>query len=226
VSERGWLGERGVRVGGSQRVAGTWPPAAPGIRWFSARATVVGRADLTELDAAETARAAEFAFPADRHLYQVAHVMLRRVLAGKLGAEPGELRFGREPCPLCGRAAGRPVLAAGGPCFSLAHSGDAIVIAVADHPVGVDVERRTPRCLCPVTGAMPAADARAVAALAEPARHEAILRWWVRAEAVLKCTGAGIAHGTGGTALPRQGAPGVTDLAAPTGYLAAFAAHG
>jgi 4'-phosphopantetheinyl transferase len=225
-------------------------PAPPAdVWWFCAPDIVLGPADLAALSAEEKARAASFAFPADRHRYQVAHVMLRRVLAGKLGAEPGELAFGREPCPRCGKPSGRPVLASGGrpgaapggrpgaasrgePCFSLAHSGDMIVIAVAGHRVGVDLERQTARCLCFLTDTMHPHDAAAVAALAEPDRHEVILRWWVRAEATLKCAGAGIAHGMGGTALlspdsaaGQSGAAGqsVTDLAAPEGYRAALA---
>jgi 4'-phosphopantetheinyl transferase len=166
-----------------------------------------------------------FAFPADRYRYQAAHVMLRRVLAGHLGAQPGELAFGREPCPRCGRPSGRPVLASG-PCFSLAHSGDMIVIAVAHGPVGVDLERHTERCLCLLTGAMHAADAAVVVPLGEADRHRAILRWWVRAEAALKCTGAGIAHGMDAAAWLGPGSygpPPVTDLAAPPGYRAALA---
>jgi 4'-phosphopantetheinyl transferase len=200
---------------------------AADIWWFDAAATALSRGELAVLGAGEADRAASFAFPADRHRYQVAHVMLRRVLAGRVGAEPRELAFGREPCPRCGRPSGRPVLASGaGPCFSLAHSGDMIVIAVAGDRVGVDLERQTQRCVCFLAGTMHPADAAFVAPLAEPARHDAILRWWVRAEAALKCTGAGIAHGMDATALIGQasaGSPPVMDLAAPTGYRAALA---
>ena len=41
--------------------------------------------------------------------------------------------------------------------------------------------------------------------LPEPERHLAVIRWWVRAEAVLKCAGTGIAHGM--DAFPVLGAP-------------------
>jgi phosphopantetheinyl transferase len=41
--------------------------------------------------------------------------------------------------------------------------------------------------------------------LPEPERHHAVIRWWVRAEAVLKCAGTGIAHGM--DAFPVLGAP-------------------
>jgi len=193
--------------------------------WFSAPDIALGPADLAALSPAETARAASFAFPTDRHRYQVAHVMLRRVLAGRAGAEPGELAFGRERCPCCGKASGRPVLASvAGPCFSLAHSGDLVVIAVAGDRVGVDLERRTARCLCFLTDTMHPDDAAAVGPLREPDRHEAILRWWVLAEASLKRDGAGIAHGMAGAPLLNPVGPQpVTDLAAPAGYRAALA---
>jgi 4'-phosphopantetheinyl transferase len=206
------------------------------------------------LDARETARAAAFVFPADRHRYQVAHVMLRQVLAGRLGTEPGRLVFTREPCPTCGGPSGKPVLAsppgsdAAGLSFSLAHSGNAVVIAVAGQPVGVDVEREATGCVCSLATAMHPSDAAIVAVLPEPERHAAVIRWWVRAEAVLKCAGTGIGHGMDAFAVLRgpagakvtpgppweSGASGWADaagcsftpLSAPKGYQAAIALPG
>jgi 4'-phosphopantetheinyl transferase len=229
------------------------------VSWIDVRGVTLGPADLGDLDARETARAAAFVFPADRHRYQVAHVMLRRVLAGYLGAEPGGLMFAREPCPTCGDPSGKPVLArpADGPgraapglSFSLAHSGDAVAIAVAGQPVGVDVEREAAGCVCSLVTAMHPSDAAVVEALPEPERHAAVIRWWVRAEAVLKCAGTGIGHGmdafpvlggpvrnkvSPGPRLPWEpDVPGWADaagcsfapLSAPKGYQAAIAQPG
>ena len=244
------------------------------VSWFDTRDVTLSPADLADLDVRETARAAAFVFPADRHRYQVAHVMLRRVLAGYLGSEPGRLVFAREPCPTCGGPSGKPVLAgpplagpplaaatepspagpatAGSPApfFSLAHSGTAGVIAVAGQPVGVDVEREATGCVCSLVTAMHPGDAAIVEQLPEPDRHGAVIRWWVRAEAVLKCAGTGIAHGmdafavlgglvrnraSAGSRLPWEpGAPGWADaagcsfapLSAPKGYQAAIALPG
>jgi len=209
------------------------------VSWFDIRDITLSAADLADLDVPETARAAAFVFPADRHRFQVAHVMLRRVLAGYLGSEPGGLVFTREPCPTCGGPAGKPVLAgqpSPAPSFSLAHSGDAVVIAVAGQPVGVDVEREPAGCVCSLVTTMHPGDAAVVAALPEPERHAAVIRWWVRAEAVLKCTGSGIGHGLdafpvlGGQAWAPaspawSGAPGCSfaALSAPKGYQAAIA---
>jgi 4'-phosphopantetheinyl transferase len=220
------------------------------VSWFDIRGVTLSPADLADLDVRETARAAAFVFPADRHRYQVAHVMLRRVLAGHLGSEPGRLVFARDPCPTCGGPSGKPVLAsqdAPVPAFSLAHSGDAVAIAVAARPVGVDVERDPSGCVCSLVTAMHPSDAAVVEPLPEPERHAAIIRWWVRAEAVLKCAGAGIGHGLDafpvlGGPVPNKVSPGArpphapgwadaagcsfAPLSAPKGYQAAIALPG
>jgi 4'-phosphopantetheinyl transferase len=158
------------------------------------------------------------------------------VLAGYLGAAPASLLFGRERCPRCG-AAGKPVLlpAPGrgrreAPWFSLAHSGDMVVIAVAGQSVGVDVETEAAGCICALAQALHPADAARTAGLAEPERHDAIITCWVRAEAVLKCTGQGVGHGVGGSPVGTDQAAGVRvnectvrQLPAPPGYRAAVA---
>jgi 4'-phosphopantetheinyl transferase len=205
------------------------------VWWFDTREVTVGPAGLADLDQGERDRAEAFLFPADRHRYQAAHLMLRRVLAGYTGTPPSRLRLRRERCPHCG-APGKPVLPPGAgtvPSFSLTHSGDVVVIAVAGRPVGVDVERDADRCVCSLAQTLHPADAAWVAGLSEPGRHEAIIACWVRAEAVLKCTGQGIGHGLGGFPV-RPGAaagPGVNGctvrpLPAPAGYRAAVALAG
>ena len=210
------------------------PPApAVDVWWFDVRTIGIGPAGIATLDDHERHRAEAFLFDTDRHRYRVAHVMLRRVLAAYQGTRPGELTFGREPCPRCGRACGRPVLAAGGPWFSLSHSGDVVLIAVARRPVGADVERAPAGCVCSLAGALHPDDAGVLARMPERARHEAVITCWVRAEAVLKCSGEGIAHGLGefpvwpaatGTAAGPGGA--VRELPAPPGYQAAIAVAG
>lgn len=208
--------------------------------WFSTRDVGLVPTELAELSAEERERAAALAFTADRRRYQAAHVLLRRVLAGYVGDSPGALRFGRQPCPRCGGPSGRPVLASGGPAaarpwFSLAHSGDAVLITVAGRPVGSDTEQDPAGCVCSLAGTMHPADARAVAGLPEPERHRAVIAWWVRTEAALKCTGEGIAHGLGGFPVlpPVVACPGppvggcvIGALPAPPGYHAAVALAG
>jgi len=217
------------------------PDGIVDVWWFDTRTVTVGSSGLDELDRGERSRAKAFVFPADRHRYQVAHVMLRRVLASYAGTAPGQLLLGREPCPHCG-AAGKPVLlpeccpppgAGPVPSFSLTHSGDMVVIAVAGRQVGVDAERDAIGCVCSLAQALHPGDAAWVAGLDEQDRHEAIITCWVRAEAVLKCTGQGVGHGLGGFPVgPRHAADlsvsgcTVRQLAAPPGYQAAVAVAG
>jgi 4'-phosphopantetheinyl transferase len=208
------------------------------VWWFDTRTVAVTPAGLAGLDRGERSRAAAFLFPADRRRYQVAHITLRQVLAGYTGTAPGALPLDREPCPRCG-AAGRPVLRPGPgpgavPSFSLAHSGDVVVIAVAARPVGVDVEREGDRCVCPLAGDLHPADTAWVTGLGgERERHQAIITCWVRAEAALKCTGQGIGHGLGGfpvrpgrSAALRVNGCMAGQLAGPPGYRAAVALAG
>jgi 4'-phosphopantetheinyl transferase len=213
------------------------PPPGVDVWWFDSRTVAVGPADTADLDSAERSRAGAFLFDADRHRYQVAHVMLRRVLAAYLRTRPAGLTFRRELCPRCGEATGRPALGpcAGRPvpCFSLAHSGDMVVIAVAGRPVGVDVERAPAACVCSLAGVLHGDDAGVLARMPEPARHEAVITCWVRAEAVLKCSGEGIAHGLGRFPVWAAGAGAhavhgcaVSELGAPPGYRAAIALAG
>ena len=222
---------------GSTVPSGTTMPSGDlvDVWWFDTRAVTTGPVGLADLSQGERDRAEAFLFPADRHRYQVTHLMLRRLLAGYTGTPPSMLRLAREPCPHCG-APGKPVLEPGPhpvPSFSLTHSGDMVIIAVAGRPVGVDVERDAAGCVCSLAQALHPADAAWVAGLGEPDRHDAIITCWVRAEAVLKCTGQGIGHGLGGFPVRPGGAAGpavngctVRQLPAPEGYSAAVALAG
>ena len=143
------------------------------VWWLDITSVSVGRAELAELSLEEHKRAAAFAFRADRRRYTAAHVMLRRVLSGYLDFPPSSLVFHREPCPRCGKPTGRPALPLRyGVHFSLAHSGDAVLIAVASQQVGVDVEQQPTGCVCSMSADMNAADAEWGRSLSEagPAR--------------------------------------------------------
>lgn len=206
------------------------PPTAADVWWFDVGALELGPADLSDLRVEERARARGFAFPVDRRRYEAAHVMLRRVLSEYTGVPPVRLTFTRAPCARCGGPEGKPMLSPQpGVHFSLAHVGDAVLVAVACQPVGVDVEKEPGTCVCALSEAMHPGDAATVETLPEPERHEATIGWWVRAEAVLKCTGEGTAHGMDGFAVtagrPDDAANGclLRQLAAPPGYQAALA---
>jgi len=98
---------------------------------------------------------------------------LREIAAEIVGADPADVTV-RARCATCGGAHGRPVLggsrALDGLHASVAHAGDAVVVAVsADGPIGIDAEPRDREAPPGMT-------------LAE----------WVRIEAVLKADGRGL----------------------------------
>ncbi|HEY6294176.1 MAG TPA: 4'-phosphopantetheinyl transferase superfamily protein [Streptosporangiaceae bacterium] len=199
------------------------------------------------LDEAERARLAAYRRAADRDRFLVGCALAKTVIAACTGSRPESVSFDRA-CARCGLPHGKPVVA-GGPQFSVAHSGALIAVAVATDPVGVDVEQLDGRAR-PLGGGDPEALARLVlaeperAALAgvDPAgRARAFLVAWARKEAVAKATGDGlrapfskivVAAAAGPprvTSWPYPQAPGTVsllDLDASPGYVAALAVLG
>ncbi|MEU6171448.1 4'-phosphopantetheinyl transferase superfamily protein [Streptantibioticus parmotrematis] len=150
---------------------------------------------LVLLDAAERERHKAFVRAADRASYAAAHVALRRLLGAYADADPAALEFTRETCPVCAGAHGRPALAGGaGPHFSLSHSADMVLIAVAGTPVGADVERIPEgRFVDDVARSLHPRERDELAALPAQERRAAFARCWTRKEAYLKGTGEGLA---------------------------------
>ncbi|MFM9371358.1 4'-phosphopantetheinyl transferase family protein [Streptomyces sp. Da 82-17] len=185
-------------------------------------------ADLALLDADERARAERLRRPADRLLHVAAHALLRRVLGARLDRDPAGLRFVREPCPGCGGPHGRPALPGAPVHFSLSHSGGLALIALAERPVGVDLELLADAAL--VTDVAAGLHPYERAALAADPAPSAFTRCWTRKEAYLKGTGEGLTTeglrdtlvGTGPHPEP---VPGWTlaDVPVPEGYAAACA---
>ncbi|HEY2429895.1 MAG TPA: hypothetical protein VGI06_13245, partial [Acidimicrobiales bacterium] len=84
--------------------------------------------------AAERARASRFASDDSRRRWLAGRAVLRRVLGAVLGVAPEAVDLHEEP-------GGRLVLSTDvGVHFSLSRAADLVVVAVADRPVGVDVE--------------------------------------------------------------------------------------
>lgn len=178
--------------------------------------------DLTSLlSVAETERAAAFRFPRDRDRYTACHAGLRLLLGARLGCPPREVPIFREDCLNCGEPHGRPAVA-GGPHFSLSHTRSLGLIALADRPVGVDLEPVPD--LTVTEGVAPRlhpTERAELDALPPWSRPLAFARAWVRSEAYLKGLGTGLTRapsldylGTGPT--PAQ-PPGwtVTDVPLP-----------
>ncbi|MFF3492615.1 4'-phosphopantetheinyl transferase family protein [Streptomyces sp. NPDC002795] len=185
------------------------------------------------LDAEESRRAAAFHFERHRVRYVSAHLALRAILGERLGRAPGDVRFTRLPCPGCGGPHGRPALAdVPGPHFSLSHSGDLALVALAPAPVGADVEELpTPKVAEELTAVLHPRERAELAALAGPReRRLGVARAWVRKEAYLKGLGTGLSRGTDrdyvGVRADSPGAPdgwSLHDVPMPEGYTAAVA---
>lgn len=225
----------GDSVGGSTGVRLLPPPAsvvAHGTRLWSVRVSTYALRpdDDRVLDEQERARADRFVRPSDRHRYRVAHVALRRLLGDCLGVEPAAVRLVREPCPGCGGPHGRPAVHGAPLHFSLSHAADLVLVAVADTPVGADVEEvPTAEALPGLVGALHPLERAGLDAVPEAERPLAFARCWTRKEACLKGTGIGLADdpaklqvGTG----PQPLAPAgwlLADVTVDDGYAAACA---
>lgn len=88
---------------------------------------------------------------------------------------------------------GKPELDGGRIHFNLSHSGEYVVLAISDAPVGVDVEHKTKgyealakRCFCP-------GECEDVLSLVtEEERQQSFLEYWTMKEAYIKCKGEGM----------------------------------
>ena len=140
------------------------------------------------LSAEETARAERFHTWQLRDRFTAAHGALRSVLARYLGCKAADVAFEYTP-------EGKPLLAADGPHFSLAHSGGLCLMAVALAPVGVDLELGAPAAaeILPLATYLAPAAACQLAAAPPADRPDLFLRCWTTQEAWVKATGQGLA---------------------------------
>ncbi|MFJ8887043.1 4'-phosphopantetheinyl transferase family protein [Streptomyces sp. NPDC102402] len=211
-------------------------PPTPGealVRFLDATAQSPWAEQLAPgvLDATELRRAERFARPRDRGSFLVAHVALRLLLGALLDTPPRDLVMSRGACPECGSPSGRPLLRGGGAHFSLAHSRDAVFVACASTPVGVDVEALpAPQVVTQVKHFFHPDESVELAALPPAERAAAFATLWARKEAHLKGVGVGLAHdghrrylGTGPAAEAVRPPWSLTDLPSPEGFAAALA---
>jgi 4'-phosphopantetheinyl transferase len=147
------------------------------------------------LTPAERRRAAAIHVESRRIGYVIAHLALRLLLGSFLGVAAPAVRLVREGCPKCGALHGRPAVEGGGVHFSLARSHGVALLALADVPVGVDVERIPPPETASELGArLHPLEAAALAAAPDACRPAMFARTWVRKEAYLKGLGCGLAR--------------------------------
>ena len=116
----------------------------------------------------------------------------RTVLAEVLGVDAGDLGIERA-CPTCGSIEhGRPSVVGASVAFSVSSSDGLAVVAVAEGPVGVDLEvahGHSP----PQPAALTVRERAGVAALAPGRQEVGFLRLWTAKEAVLKASGRSLA---------------------------------
>ncbi len=143
---------------------------------------------LGNLDDDERRRAARITSVERRTAFVATRILLRELLAARLGCRPQEVPIVREPD-------GKPRLACGGIEFSVSHPiGWSAVALSAGCPVGVDLEpiRPLPGWREVAAGFFPP-KAQAALRTAVPGRREAeFFRWWTRLEAAAKAWRCGL----------------------------------
>lgn len=143
------------------------------------------------LDPVECARARRFRHEKDRRRFIVARGMLRVLLGEYTGASP-------ECVTIANGAGGKPaLLRRGSPAqlhFNLSHCGDLALFAFADREIGIDIERVVPIEDMERVAAhfFTRDEAEAIWRLDGAAQSMMFYRTWVRKEAYLKATGAGL----------------------------------
>jgi 4'-phosphopantetheinyl transferase len=176
----------------------------------------------------ESARREALRQPADRDRFTTGAVLLRLAVAARTGLAPAAVPVRRD-CPRCGRPHGRPTIDGYDVHVSISHSGERVAVALADVPLGVDVELVRPIGI----------DDLVTQTLGPGERAEdipAFFRYWVRKESAVKATGDGLQVPLGKVRVSRPDEPArllgypdrpglvatMRDLDAGTGYAAAL----
>ena len=135
----------------------------------------------------ERARADRFVYDRHRRRYTIAQAHLRRTLGGLTGIRPKRIRFSH------GRH-GKPFLN-DGPSFNQSHSGERIMIAVANEGrLGVDIEKvRQVRLMASLADKKFARDEVALLRAAPAGDQQTMFfRLWTHKEAFTKALGVGL----------------------------------
>ncbi|MEZ5863057.1 MAG: 4'-phosphopantetheinyl transferase superfamily protein [Geminicoccaceae bacterium] len=192
--------------------------------WRVGLAAILGRPGVgaERLAGEERTRAAGFADALAAKRFVATRLALRALLARRLGVAP-------DAVPLATNPDGRTVLAMPGPVFSVAHSGDMALCALAARGdrLGVDLERLrpVPRALALAREVLGAEVARELEMLSPPGRATAFLAAWTRHEALVKAADGGLARALARPGGLHAGAGHLTCHAVPlpAGYVGAVA---
>jgi 4'-phosphopantetheinyl transferase len=178
------------------------PPASPSLNWDDVHVWRIPLglpqrlvADLASLlSCEENSRAEQFLVEEARRRFIVSHGATRRILSRYLDQIPEEIQFvkGGWGKPHLATPAGAPAI-----CFSLSHSGELALCAVAEgRDIGVDIEQIRPALAWREIAAcyFSAGEKQALRSLAEDQASEAFFRGWTRKEAFSKALGEGVSQ--------------------------------
>jgi phosphopantetheinyl transferase len=190
----------------SLAVAGVTPSGGLEL-WLARLDDFAAAGDLQPVED-DAARAARIADPVVRSRHLVSRMLLRRILAERLGCDPAGLRFsassrGKPVLSAAAAAAGAPEASGRQPSlhFNLSHAGGWLLVATSmAGPVGVDLEfprsgvdagRLARRVFSPSEQAALLQASEDSAAAGQRSFYDC----WTRKEALLKCLGTGFAAG-------------------------------
>ena len=164
--------------------------AGSAVRLWRASLKCSGWSDLLSLlSEEELHRVERFSLPRDARRYVVSHAVLRTVLSGLTGNTPGSVTLGVEPD-------GKPILLgiSRGLHFSLSRSEEYMLIGVAPHPVGVDLEWLAPPLDVASLAETIFSTREHGAFMLTPPEHRqnVLLSCWTQKEALLKASGKGL----------------------------------
>ncbi len=155
--------------------------------WYATLLSLAHRAAHYRLlvDGEEQARAARFLHEHDRERFILGHGLLRSLLGKYLGAPPASLILQRGEF-------GKPFLKDHPFHFNLSDTKDAVLVAIADKPIGVDIETMNRH-----TDHLRVADHYFTGKEVDSIRRaddgkRRFLELWTRKEAVLKACGVGL----------------------------------
>lgn len=154
------------------------------MRYLSAVSGEEERRWLAELSEAERQRVAGTTHPLRRRQRLAGLHLARQAAAERLGIPPERAVLRRLP---------NGKLTASGCCLSVSHSGDLVVCAVGDAPLGVDVERIRPAPSALARRCFTDAERALLDAAPEGERDACFWRIWTGKEALVKRTGEGLA---------------------------------
>ncbi len=185
MNESGWITPRCQPVLQANEVH-VWKASLEASR--SGLANIATMLSPNELERADTYR-----FPDDRRRFVIARGTLRAILARYLAAEPRDLQFaysvnGKPEL----RADSRPTLH-----FSVSHSHDRALFAVARCEVGVDIEKIRPDLPVHSIAQMffSSQEQASLDSVSDIVKRKSFFTCWCRKEAVLKALGGGLAVG-------------------------------